>query len=310
MSSALRNSTILISFIVFIYTLRQTEVSPGKLLRHQIVRFTQEHKISEQFCVKADVNKIYTETSKVKAAKVRADFDKFRGDSTLTSFINRGEPSNSFIGNYGKAMVPYLVPWIIFFVLGLLGFVYCLINWSCMNCWCCTNRGIKFCRRPKTDRFKNCYATFSIIFTVLAIGAGIAGIVFSTRIPLNANGTICSVTRMLEDINDGSSDDHWVGVTPALGNIDTIAGQINSTVEGLGFFTTTLNALQQDMTDATDILTTIYKNTKNITLNRADTEKGVYQPSYIQVTNNVLFLYIELIYRILALLKLWEVQSI
>jgi peptidoglycan hydrolase CwlO-like protein len=283
MSTKFKTTGILLSFIICIYLLRNNEASPGSFLKNNIGRFLQNQKLTERFCSDVPLTDPYTESQIEKAEGNRNSLAKIRNDEkTLTALIDNNEPDDGFLGTYLKSMIPILVPWAAFFVVSVLMFTVFLINFCCMNCRCCRNCACRCCLPPKTGRFKNCFATFSLICLVLAAGASAAGIYFSVNVPEEANATVCWAVRLLEKINEGSEEENWVGLSSGLDKVDLIVANVNGAVNDMAGFGVIVNSATNKINQASTLADSMYKDNQNISIDRIDPEEDSYVPGYIQ----------------------------
>jgi len=285
MSTTAKNLTIFLSLILTIYFLRSTEFAPVRSLQSGVSRFLDEQQLIAKFCDGVSTNDTYTDSQRDTAEGYRTSLGKVRpDDKTLTGLINSNEPSDDFLEDYGKSMIPILLPWLIFFVIGAVGCILFVFNWCCINCSCCRSCACRCCLAPKTNRGMKTCAIASVFFMLMTIGAATAGIIFATKVPGEANATICWTVRLIEKINEGSDDDNWIGLNPALVTLDDITHQITSTVNGLSAFNTILGKLTSNINNATNLVTLTYEDNQDVTVSRIDPDQTTpYTPDYISV---------------------------
>lgn len=312
MSPNLKTATLFISFIVCIYFLRSTDISPVRSLQSHVSRFLDEQQLIAKFCDGVSTNDTYTDSQRDKAAGYRNSIGNVRpDDKTLTAFINNSEPSDEFIGDYAKGMIPILVPWLVFFAIGAVLCLVFVINWCCMNCACCGSCACGCCLSPKTSRRKNICAAASVILMLMAVGAGTAGLIFSTKVPQQANATICWGVRLIQKVNEGSPEDNWIGLNPAVTTLDDITDQIANAVNGMNVFNTILGKLNTNLNQATNLVSLTYQDNKDITVSRIDPDETTpYTPDYISVIffyySKILLIYFQnriLVHQVILLLQ-------
>jgi len=283
MSLNYKNLTLFISFIVCIYFLRSTQLSPVRSLQSQVSRFLDEQQLIAKFCTGVSTTDSYSDSQRDKAVGYRNSIGNVRpDDKTLTAFINNSEPSDEFIEDYVKGMIPILVPWLVFFVIGAVGCLIFVLNWCCMNCSCCRSCACGCCLSPKVSTRKNFCAAVSVSLMLMTVGAATAGLIFATRVPDQANATICWGARMLEKINEGSDQDNWIGLNPALLTLDSITDKVVNAVNGLNVFNTILGRLNTNLNQATNLVALTYTDNQDITISRIDPDETTpYTPDYI-----------------------------
>jgi len=279
MSLNYKNLTIFLSLILCIYFLRSNPLSSIRLLDQQ--------QLIDKFCEGVSESDSYTESQRDQAAGFRNSIGNIRpDDKTLTAFISDDQSSGNFIGDYAIGVLPVLIPWLVFFAIGAVGCLVFLINWCCINCSCCARCACRCCLSPKinakSNRRTNFFVAASILFMLMTVGAGTAGLIFSTKIPKQANATICWTVRLMEKINEGSADDNWIGMNPAIKNIDSIATNITNTVIGLNVFNDIMASLTNNLNQATNLVSLTYADNKDVTISRINPDETTpYTPDYI-----------------------------
>lgn len=283
MSSKTRYITYLLSLVLFIYIMRQTDLSSSEFLSHQILRITEEEKLSASICAGGYDDITVSASQKTSADSYRSGFKSMRGDKSLSSFIANDEPIGTFVMDYSKTYIPYIMPWAIFFVIALVGWLTYSCNWCFMYVPPLKRRVWNCCRRPKTPRFKNLFVILSSLFMLFSIGAGIAGIVLMSKFKTYTYGTECSTVKFVEAVQDGSEEDKWIGVATAIDVLDTAVNNISETINSTSIYDTLLAGYNQDLNAMLTTLNDLYDQFKSRGLDRISTSGGTYQPMYITV---------------------------
>jgi len=82
------------------------------------------------------------------------------------------------------------------------------------------------------------------------VGIAIAGAVFSSRVNIQSNATVCWGLRLLDKIENGSQEDDWIGFSPAVNKIDSIVAGVINAAGGLSDFNTVVEYLSSNITEA------------------------------------------------------------
>jgi len=81
------------------------------------------------------------------------------------------------------------------------------------------------------------------------VGIAIAGAVFSSRVNIQSNATVCWGLRLLDKIENGSQEDDWIGFSPAVNKIDSIVAGVINAAGGLSDFNTVVEYLSSNITE-------------------------------------------------------------
>ena len=278
-----QSALLLISFVAVVFVLRSSDVSPGSLLRQQLVRALQQAKPSDSLCQGVDLSQGFTSGERERAEGFRNTISNVRNGNPLIDFIEGSDPSSKFGSDYVVQLYPYAVPWVVFFVIGLLTALVFLVNWCCTYCSCC--RCCKCCTHPKQSRLRSFYIFTSIIFMTAVIATGVAGIIVSRDIPKDGKKTVCNLALFVETIADGSTQDNWIGIRPAAEKLITVLNSFNTTVNSLQETNNSFTEINTRLTAATDAIAAMYNDNRNLAVATQPNpqDSGSYQPTYIQV---------------------------
>lgn len=267
-----RNLLLLFCIIGSIYILRDHNTSPTKLFRNQVARILQDIRPSETLCKGVDITATVSASEINRAANVRSALGSIRDGNPFVDFIQGSAPASDFANDYVVPVLKYAVPWIVFFGISII----CCVVYTCI--WCCR-------RQSKSNRFKNWYFVFSMVFSAFVIGSAIAGLVLSRGMPTGSHRTICKTSLLLEELAYGNNTAQWMGIEPAANTILLVLNTFNQTVGNITAVSDDFTEMNARIQPALDAVQNMYNQNANKVVTRPDPDVGgTYVPLFIQVT--------------------------
>lgn len=288
---------LFISLISFVYVLRDTNISPGTLLRKSLSRALDAQDITNALCQNLQLNVTVTASEQETANDHTSSYTL---SNPLVTFIEGPDPSGQIFDDYIKPVATKAAFFAVFIILSVGSFIYYTTVWCCVTFGMC--RKFTICKGPKaSDEHKT---TYSVITGVLMLGmfiTGIVGAADSTAVKNGGNQLVCSVAVLAEKTLEGSNSENWLGVEVMVTNMQTILNAWPSVSFELAktptLTGTTLGAQVSTLYKSAQVTTTTFKQSTILTVSpRPDPSKGegLYTPTYVTV--QILYAYILIIF--------------
>lgn len=300
-NSSLKAFSFLSLLIFCIYTLRKVDLSfssPLSLISSRYLEVQANDEASMQtMCTGFAPNQAFNDTQLYTAGNFSFTLDKIRGGNQMINVINNisslgsdntsSSSSDSSITNqtdaaiaYGKTFAPIIVFMGVFFLITLFFYMSFM-------CTCCSN-GKKVCCCCEMGDLKTgkCfYGVLSILLLASVIGVSIAGLNISSHFEEDTTGAICTMNLFLEDLENGSLEDDWIGLYPASNSLNSILTHIDDLAFQGGNFDEIHDSFNDQYNAITDSLADSYSNFNGKTLPRVDQTAGTtYIPVFISVS--------------------------
>lgn len=222
------------------------------------------------------------------AAKSTTDkVNSMMGGNPLKDFVTQGtEFTGENIMEYAQKLIVAIAPYLVFFLISLIGCCCYLYNWCCNYCSCCKNACTgccKCCKAPTSTKRRTLYFVVAIVLCLGIFSASIAGI--ATAKNLSFDKFTCSIVGFLDTIVNGDSSLKWIGVKPAVSTLSSLGAQIGTVVSDLG--SQSIDAQTTDMDNSLNAAITkiddLYTDYNTRTLPRADPTQTptTYTPEFI-----------------------------
>lgn len=199
----------LLSLVSIVYILRDSNSSPGTLLRTNASRFLSDQKITNALCDGVDRQDNVTDSERETAQGHQEKYAKSRGGNPLVTFIEGPKPADQLGDEYGRPLFARAVPFMILFIITLGSCFYFTTVWCCLNVsWC---RNLKICKGPKPGGYR---VVFTIVTIVLMTGLAISALIGAVNaggIKKDGNKIMCAVGVFAEKLLEGSVSEDWVG---------------------------------------------------------------------------------------------------
>ena len=274
---------LLLGLVLVIYVMRQNDLTITNGFRGSIARVLQStgSRPSERLCAGVSLEESFSKGSFLDSLRNQ------RGGNPLADLVGNGAELDFDVAiDYLKPLLRYTVPWAVFFVISFLLCIGFYLNWCCMF-GCCKNvRICKCCKVPKEPkRIKLCMG-FTGFFLLGMLGASVAGIIFSTKIPKGMEVTFCSALVAVENLTYGKSSEDWLGMTVIVDHLKKIHHQFNHVVDKLGTATDP-SSWETSYDDTVSAIDALYNNwnTKEIDEPNSINNSPVtqYKIEYIEV---------------------------
>eukprot|EP00357_Protocruzia_adherens_P011135 CAMPEP_0115020974 /NCGR_PEP_ID=MMETSP0216-20121206/30556_1 /TAXON_ID=223996 /ORGANISM="Protocruzia adherens, Strain Boccale" /LENGTH=796 /DNA_ID=CAMNT_0002393133 /DNA_START=239 /DNA_END=2629 /DNA_ORIENTATION=+ len=169
----------------------------------------------EDLCDGVDFkDEVENQSSGSSAANAGVDyFKQIKGDDNkLKKALDKNDSYSTT--DYLVDMIPYVAPWAALAVLSLIGWICYTFIVCCPCCKCCKSR-------PHYTRGqKRCPGIFLLIFSVAALGSGLAGIIVGSEFIPHVKLTECAIVQFSDRFQNGK--DQWIGTKKAVTLLDKI----------------------------------------------------------------------------------------
>jgi len=278
---------LLLASVSCIYVLRLNHASPSSFLQETLIRVLQQTiqpPVNEPLCDGVTITPV-SESDIQTSQEIRSHLSSIQSTNHLMEFIAGPDPKSDLLSDYIGPLVGKSVQWIVFFGIGVVVLILCLIAfiWA----WCSARSRLKHGKVIHVGRGTKFYLWMSVIFLVPLLGAVIASLIFTTtQVHTGVDKSVCAIAIFGDQIEFGDPEQHWIGTTPLKNNTIAAVAILPATVQNLSYPTglTDPTAVSRAFTTVSGAVITFYQSNEGQTIDRADPAFTIpYVPTYIEV---------------------------